>query len=191
MRLFVALLLEPSLAAAVAALRAELAGLDRERSVRWVAPEGVHLTLRFLGEVEPARLPPLESGLDRALRDLVAPSLATAELGGFPNLERPRVVWMGVREQGHALGTLAAAMEAAAIALGWQPETRAFQPHLTLGRVREGRRQVSSRLAAALSRSRPPAGPLVQHPRVALVQSHLGPAGARYEELRMWRLESQ
>lgn len=188
MRLFVALLLEPPFAAAMATMRNGLATQDRERLVRWVQAQNFHLTLKFLGQVEEARLPGLESALEAALRDLPAPMLTTGDVGGFPNVERPRIVWVGLREKGKGLGALYAAVETATVALGWPPETRTYQAHLTLGRVREGRRPMPRQLAQALSNAPPPARPPVPFPRVALMRSHTSPEGPRYEELRLWRL---
>jgi 2'-5' RNA ligase len=188
MRLFVALHLEPPFAATMAAFLASMVERDRERAVRWVMPQRMHLTLKFLGDVEPARVAALETGLDAALRDLHAPVLATADMGAFPNFDRPRIVWVGMREQGRALPALVDAVELATLALGWPRDTRKYQPHLTLGRVRDDRRHMPRQLVAALAGARPPARPAVPHPRVALMRSHLRPDGPHYEEVRLWRL---
>lgn len=190
MRLFVALLLEPALLEALAAHQARIRRLDTAGCVRWVDPHGIHLTLKFFGEVAEADLEDLGAALDLAVRSRSAPLLALGAPGVFPGPSRPRVLWVGVRDQAARLPALAAAVGAATAPLGWDEERRAFQPHLTVGRVREPVRADAMRpLMAAFEALPSRAGEAVRHPRVALVRSHLGPAGARYEVIRQWQLE--
>jgi len=107
-----------------------------------------------------------------------------------PGTQPARVFWVGVRETASHLPALAVAVDAAMATLGWDRERRVFQPHLTVGRVREAARAGALRsLVAAFEALPPPAGAALRHPRVALMQSHLGPAGARYEAMRRWQLE--
>lgn len=194
MRLFVALRLDARIHATLDDSIAKLRGLDRQKQVRWVDPAAIHLTLKFLGEVPDPGVLELETRLDAAVRGRPAPRLALTGLGAFPNARRPRVLWMGLHEepQGAALAPLQEAIEAAAESLGWEREKRAFQPHLTLGRVREdrggGTRPLPGPLLQALERS--PAGSDEPRPqnRLALMRSHLSQAGVRYEEKRVWEL---
>lgn len=188
MRLFVALRLEPDLEAAVGQLQARLRRLDTADQVRWVAPHGMHLTLQFLGEVGAERLAALEAEIAAAVRGRAAPSLALGRPGGFPNLRRPRVLWVGLEEQGSRLLLLQAAVTEAIRRLGWEPEAREFQAHLTLGRLKEDlalRRTWLSRplleAMVGIKAEGPPTGP---QRRVSLMRSHLSPEGARYEELQ-------
>lgn len=191
-RLFIALHFDAGLLERLAAAEQPLRKADRRDQVRWVDPTGIHLTLKFLGEVDPGRVPALVDAVDEAVAGRAAPVLGLGHLGAFPNLRRPRVIWVGLVEQGDALSPLQAAVEAATERLGWERERRAFQPHLTLGRVREGRDRQPQRLDPALERvlaEVPPAtsDPAPQHV-VALVRSHLSPSGARYEDVRSWQL---
>jgi 2'-5' RNA ligase len=158
--------------------------------VRWVAPEGIHLTLRFLGEVDEARLDELGAALEQAVAGREAPRLAPGSLGAFPSLRRPRVIWIGLEEDGRRLEPLHVAVEGAARLLGWPAETRAFRPHLTLGRVRDPRRGVPPELVQALAAERVATWPSSPQRCVALMRSHLSPHGARYEELRTWQLDA-
>ena len=194
MRLFVALLLDTSLQEIVAETIRTLRRLDPSSQVRWVDPGGVHLTLKFLGEVPETRVPALEGGLDGAVRGRPVPLVALTGLGAFPNARRPRVLWMGLEETGSALAELQVAIEAAAESLGWEREKRAFQPHLTLGRVREDRGGASRALPPALLQAIAPAASEARTPRpqarVALMRSHLSPRGAHYEERRVWELRT-
>jgi 2'-5' RNA ligase len=105
--------------------------------VRWVRPESLHVTLRFLGEIEPARVAPLAARVDEQTRALAPFALRLARLAGLPPGRRPRVVVLELEPEA-PLAALAAAVERGVVAAGCAPERRAFRGHLTLGRVREG-----------------------------------------------------
>jgi len=104
--------------------------------VRWTAVPSIHLTLKFLGEIDTAGLP----RLTRLLRVHTAPvpplSLEIRGLGAFPDLRSPRVIWCGLEGQVSRLAELQASVERACTEAGFAPEDRPFHPHLTLGRVR-------------------------------------------------------
>ena len=189
MRLFVALLLEPELRESLAHLQNELRRLDTSGCVRWIDPHAIHLTLKFLGEAPEADREIITTALAAAVRECPAPVLGLGRPGVFPGPNRPRVLWVGVRETGTAVQSLAATVDAAMTALGWERERRVFQPHLTVGRVRDTASPQATRLlVAAFERLRTAPVPDARHPRVALMRSHLGPSGARYEELHTWKL---
>jgi 2'-5' RNA ligase len=103
--------------------------------VSWVKPSNLHLTLRFLGDQAPtSRLGPLSRALIEALSSC-APFCATvAGVGAFPEISRPRVIWVGF--EARPLIELAERVEQCALAAGFEPSTRAFAPHLTIGRTR-------------------------------------------------------
>jgi 2'-5' RNA ligase len=103
--------------------------------VRWTAAPSIHLTLKFLGEIDPAALPGLTRGLREATRSEAPFELALHNLGGFPNLLHPRVLWYGLTGDLTLLTALQERVEAACMAAGFAPQDRPFQPHLTLGRV--------------------------------------------------------
>lgn len=156
------------------------------RGVAWVAPENLHITLKFLGAVEESRLPAVEAGLAEVAALSPAFAFTVHGLGAFPTATRPRVVWAGVAEGEAPMATLAAAVDDALAPVGFPAETRGFSPHVTLGRVREPRRDpglaraLGERAAARYGRT------LVE--RVILMQSDLSPRGARYRELAAWPL---
>jgi RNA 2',3'-cyclic 3'-phosphodiesterase len=137
MRLFAALPIpEPA--------RAEMAGLlqdlrQGEWPVRWVHEDNIHLTLKFFGEVPPGRLDVIAEALQFAVPGTGPLALKLAEPGVFPNLRRPRVVWIGV-DAPPALELLQDRLERRSEAIGFAPEGSPYHPHLTLGRVREGYR---------------------------------------------------
>lgn len=181
LRLFVALELPPTVLAALAAAQESLLAAVPPRAARWTRTEGIHLTLKFLGETPPAAVDSLQAALQTAAADHAPLALRTDGLGCFPNMKRPRVVWAGVGGDEAGLRALHAAVEAALLPLGHARDTRAFSPHLTLGRVR---REASSRDAQAVgvAVAQAPAGEAVAWTAdaLSLMQSELRPDGARY-----------
>ncbi|MGH7528572.1 MAG: RNA 2',3'-cyclic phosphodiesterase [Gemmatimonadales bacterium] len=107
--------------------------------VRWIHDESVHVTLKFFGEVAPERLEVIEEAVRFAAQGTGALPLRLADLGAFPNQSRPRVLWMGL-DGPAALELLQDRLERGCEAIGFPPEGAPFQPHITLGRVKEGQR---------------------------------------------------
>jgi 2'-5' RNA ligase len=104
---------------------------------KWVNPLGTHLTLKFYGEVDVARLPALKQALQCAAAPVAAFQVEAKGAGMFPNPRRPRVLWLGV--QGGGLSTLTrlqTAVEHVSADIGFSPEVRAYHPHLTVARFR-------------------------------------------------------
>jgi 2'-5' RNA ligase len=130
-RSFVAVDLAAPVRHAVAELQSALARVKAD--VRWVRAEGLHVTLKFLGSVEAARLERVHEALAVAVADKPALHVRVRDLGAFPGWRRPRVVWVGL--QGEGLAELARSIDAALVALDFERERRAFTAHLTLGRV--------------------------------------------------------
>jgi len=165
-----------------AALGAAVEGLrPATRGIAWVAIENLHLTLKFLGGVEAARLGDVLAALRQAAAGAVPFELAIRGLGAFPSVTRPRVIWAGVVEGAGAMGELAARVDLALAALGFPREARPFTAHVTLGRVRVPRREPA--LAGALQAAAGRDFGRVRVARVSLMRSELSPQGARYTEL--------
>lgn len=183
MRLFVAVELPRS-------LRASLAGVceqGRRGGVRWVPAENVHLTLKFLGDVDERLLPQLKEAL-AAVAAAAAPfALSLAGRGCFPSVRAPRVIWVGVGEGAEEAGALARAVEQALKPLGFPAENRRFKPHLTIGRVKDARAAAptAARKIQELQGYAVPAG---RAEAVALIKSTLTPEGSIYEEVARWPL---
>lgn len=140
LRTFVALPLPDEFRAAVAETAAALRAALGERDVRWVQPEGFHLTLAFLGDTAPAQVVQVCDGLEQVARTNRPVPLRLDQLGVFPHARRPRVFWVGVHDDSGALHALQQAVAAMLTPLGWAPDRRPFTGHLTLGRVRDGAR---------------------------------------------------
>lgn len=189
MRLFVAVCLDPVLEAEAARRAAALQRADAARAVRWSGVSGMHLTLQFLGETAPEAATEIAAALDAGLPGLAAPCLALDRADAFPNLYHPRVLWIGVRTAGDALSVLHTGVGVALAPCGFPPGGRPFQPHLTVGRVRDGAR-LGPGLIAALESDRGTGGPPARPQReVVLFRSHVGGGPPRYERLRTWVLQ--
>jgi len=182
-RLFVAL--EPPepvrrrIAAAAAGLRRAAGRAASE--VRWVLDENVHLTVQFLGAVPEERVEGVGLALSAAAAAARPLSLEVKGAGGFPNARRPRVVWLGLGGDLAALGALAAELGRRLAPLGFPPEARPFSPHLTLGRARDPRGAPG--LAGALAGAGDDEGFAWRAAELVLFESHLSPAGPRYEAI--------
>ena len=159
---------------------------QNELPVRWLDPETYHLTLKFLGEVRPESLPAIEGVMTRIAESTSAFSLELGGFGAFPTIRRPRVLWMGV-EPTPALRCLKQDIEWGLADHGYARETRAFHPHITLGRVESengaGAFRGLDQLAASLDYSG-----TFDVDRVDLMRSHLSKQGARYTVLQSAQL---
>ena len=153
---------------------------------RWVKPQSIHLTLRFLGEVAPE----LDASCREAWRTVAAGAppftVRLDGVGSFPPRGRPRVLWVGVREDGSEgrLASLAAAFETAAREAGFERENRPFRPHLTLARARRSGGGTLPELHEFVSRS------ALEVERAVLFRSELLPSGARYSVLESFSFQA-
>jgi len=184
MRLFAAL---PVGGDARAELERILAAFRRtDWPVKWVREGGLHVTLKFFGEVAPERLAPIRDALAAAERGTPALPFTPTELGAFPSLQRARVLWAGYQTE-PALELLVHRVEQATEPLGFPGEGRPFRAHVTLGRVREGSRLPREGMGA-LEGAVLKAGFTAD--RLVLYQSRPGPAGTTYDELDSFPLAS-
>jgi 2'-5' RNA ligase len=183
MRTFLAVDLDETLRSGIASLQ-RLLSRKGIAGVRWAAPAGIHLTLRFCGEVSRETVQRLIQALEPVVPH--APfSIRLGGLGTFPPKGSPRVLYLAAKEPG-SLGPLAAWVEQRVVSAGLPVEPRPFHPHLTLGRFHPGARPVSREILDL------PEGEdlgTLSVERVILFESHLEPGGARYEALRSFSLE--
>lgn len=186
MRLFVAADLPAGVRARLAEIQDSLRPVALP--VRWVRPDGIHLTLKFLGEVPAGRRTELEGALRGPARGAAPFRLQAAGLGLFPERGAPRVLWIGVRGDLERAVALQRSIEAALHPLGFEPEDRAFRPHLTLGRVRgPGRGDWRD----ALERSSGADAGGFEVREYILFESRLGPDGAAYTPLARFALGTE
>ncbi len=135
-RAFIAITLPDGVRQRLGETSQALAALAPPRAVRWVSPDLLHLTVRFLGDTEVAKLPAIYAALDTLAAAHPAFTMRLDQLGCFPTPRRPRVIWVGLQDEGGQAVVLQQAVDQALIPLGWQPEGKPFQLHLTLGRVK-------------------------------------------------------
>jgi len=183
-RLFIALNLPASVRSSLweAAAPVRTLGLP----VRWVRPEGIHLTLKFLGDVPDSTEPDLRAALTRAARGSRPLPLTLEGFGAFPSVERPRVIWAGM-EAVPGIELLQHQVEREFEPLGFAPEGRPFQPHLTLGRAeRDAAPRAFAALGPALARLHYQETALVE--TVDLMQSTLQAGGPVYQVRHSERL---
>jgi 2'-5' RNA ligase len=176
-RLFVAVNLPDSTRQAAHAAAAALR--QAAPSVRWVPPETLHITLKFLGEVSEARLAEMKAALEMRLAVESGFTFALRGAGAFPNFRRPRVFWLGV-ENGEGLIRVQSSVEGIFAPLGFPTEAREFHPHLTLGRAGPPL-SPAEQAAAERAASRLEYQEVVTVRSIELMQSRLSPKGARYE----------
>jgi 2'-5' RNA ligase len=183
MRLFVAAELPAPLRLRLAAVQEGMQAVPLP--VRWVRPEGMHLTLKFLGETEEARLAAIAPALAEAGRNLAPFRLGACGAAPFPARGTPRLVWVEIDGDLEAARRLAAAIDRAVAPLGFPPEGREFKAHLTLGRVR-GAAQGEWR--AALLKTGEQARGEFEVREYVLFQSRLSPGGSVYTPMERFPL---
>jgi 2'-5' RNA ligase len=150
--------------------------------VRWIAPENLHITLWFLGEIAEDRVPALSAALDRPFA-LPSFNLRLGGVGAFPSSGVPRVLWLGIQDGAESLAAIHTELAARLQPLGFLPETRPFSAHLTIGRVKSASpglrpRDIRLRWTELLAE----AGEC-RIQAVTLLRSRLSPRGAAYEPL--------
>jgi 2'-5' RNA ligase len=191
-RTFIAIELDETIEDALADLQEQLKAKVPRDSVRWVKSEGIHLTLKFLGNVPANRIEEVERTLTQACVGFPAFSFSVGGLGCFPNPRRPRVVWVGVQEESGTLKRLQKAIEDGMERLGFPPEGRRFHAHLTLGRTQ---RRASSgdvrRLGQLVEETDIGELGRMEARAVSLMKSDLKPTGAVYTQLAAVELEGK
>lgn len=181
-RAFLALPLGEAFEASVRSVVEKLKNQHPE--IKWVQPSQIHVTLHFFGPIESRVIPKISDGVVPVTQKTKPLKLSLQGMGGFPSLERPRVIWGGIEGEVEALTHLWFSLEERFTKLGFECEKRTFKPHLTLGRVREGKR-----------------GPLLKNiefgptemklvSEIALFKSILSSAGPKYEKIETFSLSA-
>ncbi len=159
---------------------------EEQANVKWDTPDKFHITLKFLGDVDAADIPRLEDALSVAVSGVSTFQLVYDSLGGFPDLIHPNVIWAGARTN-DSLTTLHRAIESACEQLGFPRESRAFHPHITLGRVK-GPTNLNRLTARVKSSTLDPT--TTSCPEILLIRSDLRPAGSVYTTLKIFPLNA-
>jgi 2'-5' RNA ligase len=174
-RVFCAVELTAEIRAAVAAHAARLRREFADARASWARPEGLHVTLKFIGEVEAARVEALSRAAGAAVEEFKPFQLTIAESGTFPPRGAARVLWVGVRDESGQLSQLQSRLERECESAGFTREPRAFKPHLTVARLRAPSHALSEAHRHATF------GPYhFQVSELLVIRSQLGPGGSRY-----------
>lgn len=182
MRLFVAIEIAPEIRERIADFVSSIK--PSLTSARWSRPEGLHITLKFLGNVSDEKLAAINARLQTIRASQF--SLDVRDAGVFPNAKSPRVLWLGL-DAPPALAQLASQVDSALDALGFEREKRAFTPHITLARFkdRDGKINVNTALSAV-----PKAGfGTMTATEFHLYESKLSPQGSQYSKLANFPLQ--
>jgi 2'-5' RNA ligase len=179
-RSFVAIELPEEAKKGLARLRKQLER-DEHKFVKWVDPGGIHLTLKFLGNIPSKRVTEITEAMGKAVQGISPFRLEISGLGAFPSLKQARVLWVGIGGELDQLSKLQQNIDSVLAALGFAREERPFVPHLTLARVREGaslpeRRSFGELVGSAAFEDKYP----IEVEAVRLMRSQLTPAGALY-----------
>ena len=177
--------LRQSLDLSVEALRSGL----REDWVRWVRPGSMHLTLKFLGEIEQQQVSPIQEILDEVAKGFSNFDLEIKGFGCFPNRNRPRVLWVGLEPPGAVLLPLQAELARQLENIGFEGERRDYHPHLTIGRVRKNLSGAEAQgLAIWAQEAQIRTVGQFEVESIRLIRSVLKPSGAEYSQLHAARL---
>jgi 2'-5' RNA ligase len=190
-RSFIAIELSDEAKKGLAKLRKELER-DEHKFVKWVDPGGIHLTLKFLGNIPSERVTEITEAIRKAVQGISSFHLEISGLGAFPSLKQARVLWVGVGGEVDKLSTLQQNIDSALAAVGFAKEERPFVPHLTLARIREGasppeRRSFGELVGSTTFEDKYP----VKVEAIRLMRSQLTPAGAIYTCLSVVGLGGQ
>jgi 2'-5' RNA ligase len=188
-RSFIAIELPGEVREGLARLRS---GLERDehRFVKWVDPRGIHLTLKFLGNISFKRVTEITKAIEEAGQGISPFHLEISGIGAFPNLKQVRVFWVGISGEVDKLSMLQQNMDSVLGALGFAKEERSFVPHLTLARIRQGaspseRRGFGDLVGSTIFEDKYH----IKVNAISLMKSQLTPAGAIYTRLSVVGLD--
>ena len=199
-RAFLAVELSQGLRAKLAVVQQELKHriepeMKRDTRISWAQPASIHLTLKFLGDMDEQAIDPLRIALEQAIESETAVDMPLERLSVFPRPQSPRVLWIGPSEhwekgaEANRIAEIHGAIEQACEGLGFLRETKPFSPHLTLARIRMGERQVGVALAKAGMLDRQLSLGALAVESVVLIKSELKPTGSVYTKLWEVRLD--
>lgn len=193
-RAFLAVELSQELRAELALVQQELKHriepeLKRETRISWVQPAKIHLTMKFLGDMDEQVIDPLQTALEQAIGNRTAMNVPLERLGAFPRPHSPRVLWIGPSEhwekgaEARRVTEIQGAIEQACEGLDFLRETKPFSPHLTLARIKAGERQGGVALAKSGVLDRPISSGALPVESIVLMKSELKPTGSVYTKL--------
>ena len=194
-RAFLAVELSQELRAELATVQQDLKhriepDMKRDMRISWARPASIHLTLKFLGDMDEQVIDPLRAALEQAIGSQTVVNVPLERLGAFPRPQSPRVLWIGPSEnwekgaEAKRVAEIHVAIEQACEGVSFLRETRPFSPHLTLARIKMGEQHVGVALAKGGVLDRPLSLGSLAVESVVLMRSELKPTGSVYT--RLW-----
>ena len=192
LRTFIAIDVPPAVLDTITRIQNRFKSLGLHAS--WVKPGNIHLTLKFLGDTDPDRIPGIQNKLAETLSPFAPFQLSLGSVGVFPDTKNPRVLWVGLKDEEDALKTLQTGIEKALESIGFPREQRPFSPHLTLARIQsskgikspKGKKELKDELDALNLQG------IDHHPfevgDIHLYESQLTPKGSIYTVLANFKL---
>jgi len=190
-RSFIAIELPNELKSKLTQIQARLKAANQPR-IKWVDPNGTHLTLKFLGNIEPSMIDPITEAITDAAQKTPPFTLDVQQLGAFPNLRRVQVVWVGLGGEINKMKQLHQLIEANLAHLGFSPEQRPFKPHLTLARVgNEASPDERQRFGELIASTKFETSQSIKAESINLMRSQLTREGAIYSQISSAKLLKQ
>ncbi len=188
-RSFIAIELSNSLKDGLDRLEDELKSAAPNAGIKWVDPDAIHLTLKFLGSINGRQVSAVSRVMELVGREDAPFQLQPGVLGAFPNLRRPQVVWIGLGGDIERLKALQQRLDSNLTAIGFAAESRSFSPHLTLARVRrEASPGEQQALGELLAKTRANLAATIDVAAISLMRSELRRSGAVYHRICSVRL---
>ena len=156
-------------------------------AVRWVRPEGIHLTVIFMGDVREEHVSPIMEGIGEACLRYGPFPMALRSMGCFPNSRNPRVLWLGVETDRERMSRFRDDLQERLLPFGIRPEKRDLRPHLTMGRFKKPSKKAAE-LEEMLLKYRGLTSPVCSLNELILFKSDLKPGGAVYTKMKSWAL---
>jgi 2'-5' RNA ligase len=185
-RMFCAFELPESLRARISQHSQKVRDAVPEAAASWSRPENIHLTVKFFGNVAQQRVTPISAAAARVVKEFSPIQIDVGKTGVFPRPSRPQVLWIGIDDASHALATLHKQLEHEFAREGFAKEDRAFQPHLTIARIRkphDSNRLAESHLGIEFSKV------TIELSELVLFRSELSSKGSKYTPISRHRLE--
>ena len=187
-RSFIAIELPAELKLELVQLEAQLKS-GEQPGVKWVDPDGIHLTMKFLGNIAVDRVEGITRAMEEAVCGISPFQLKVKELGVFPNFKRVQVAWVGLTGEVDKLAQLQKRIESNLTPLGFAPESRPFAPHLTLARLRaQTSPDEKQRFGQLIANTTFEAACTIEVDAISLIKSQLTREGAIYSQINSIRL---
>jgi len=184
-RTFLAIDLDPEILQTIKNIQDDLKNIDCD--IKWVKPENINLTLKFLGEIKDKRIDAINQALEDLFQSTAPIKTELTELGAFPIIDKPRVLWVGLKDKERQIVQLVASLEKKLLTIGFKKDQKLFTPHITIGRIRSPKNL--NLLSQAISNHSLPTGLTQTIQSVTLNKSTLTPQGPIYETLSTFKLD--